>query len=164
MPVLSLPLDVVAIILSNFHATPTSPEDALNAATAAGKAVSLVCRTWSPLGQALPGRQVKIDLSQTSSLLTTLESLNIRNLDDEDQFIEPSIGIWTFLDLMSQSLPLFRLPQVEWDRDNFHEFHDARLHRMQGKKPYRQLTTLSSRFQPLVLFEYATEDGKQWCQ
>ncbi|GAA5978016.1 hypothetical protein JCM5350_006299 [Sporobolomyces pararoseus] len=89
MPVPSLPLDVVSVILSNFHATPASNEDALEAASAVGKAVSLVCRAWSPLGQALLWRQLKIDLLQTSSLLLHLRSLPhlsplVQQLDIED--------------------------------------------------------------------------------
>ncbi|GAA5962203.1 hypothetical protein JCM3765_003896 [Sporobolomyces pararoseus] len=97
---------------------------------------------------------------------TNLESLSIEpNEDaDEDDFIEPPINIWTFFDLIPQSLRMILLPQVEWDRDDFYEFPDADQYRRQGKKAHRQLVTLSSRVQPLNLLEYDTEDGKQWCQ
>ncbi|GAA5970490.1 hypothetical protein JCM3765_005829 [Sporobolomyces pararoseus] len=99
---------------------------------------------------------------------TNLEGLSIETNEDadedEDDFIEPPIDIWTFLDLIPQSLRMILLPQVEWDRDDFYEFPDASRYQRQGKEAHRQLVTLSSRIQPLILLEYDTEDGKQWCQ
>ncbi|GAA5950661.1 hypothetical protein JCM3765_000570 [Sporobolomyces pararoseus] len=64
MPVPSLPLDLVFEIVSHLE-----EEEKIAEQIQGGKTVSLVCRAWRSLGQALRWRRVKIERLQLSSLL-----------------------------------------------------------------------------------------------
>jgi hypothetical protein len=70
MPLPVLPLDIVSEVLSHFHLdTQISSPAQVAAAQETGISVSLVCRNWSPLGQALRWRHLALDAEEVPMLL-----------------------------------------------------------------------------------------------
>jgi len=66
MPIPSLPIEIVIKIASHLY----DPLSSVNlSAVEDGKAVSLVCRSWYPIGQVLRWRHLLIDITSVSSLL-----------------------------------------------------------------------------------------------
>jgi len=72
MPIPSLPIEIVSEIVSHLRSPPPGPEEPpsalIDVAIDDGKAVSLVCRSWYPVGQALRWKDLRLDLSSISSL------------------------------------------------------------------------------------------------
>lgn len=65
MPIPSLPLEIVGEIASHLRAAPL---DDTHDAVRAGQTLSLVCRSWYPLGQALRWRTVDSEIDTIASL------------------------------------------------------------------------------------------------
>ncbi|GAA5904598.1 uncharacterized protein JCM6883_003837 [Sporobolomyces salmoneus] len=82
---------------------------------------------------------------------------------EEDILVSP-VEIWDFLDLIPPNLKVFALPQIAFDPDDFYEFPTAMDFEMQGKEPHRVFMTLASQDRPLLLYEFETEEGKEWYQ
>jgi hypothetical protein len=61
-----LPLDIIAEVVSHLEEELTDVDQLVSE----GKTVSLVCKEWKPLGQALRWRRMDISTSQVPSLLT----------------------------------------------------------------------------------------------
>ncbi|GAA5824310.1 hypothetical protein JCM5353_007016 [Sporobolomyces roseus] len=66
MPIPSLPIEIVGEIVSHFR---TPPQGDTTEAIEPGQALSLVCRRWYRIGQALRWRDVRIDSTSIPSLL-----------------------------------------------------------------------------------------------
>ncbi|GAA5904736.1 uncharacterized protein JCM6883_003889 [Sporobolomyces salmoneus] len=75
MPAPFIPPELIADILSHFHFVDDSDtENDARTIEAVGKSASLVCRSWRPLGQALPWRTISLNIFAASSLLDHLVS------------------------------------------------------------------------------------------
>ncbi|GAA5824645.1 hypothetical protein JCM5353_000788 [Sporobolomyces roseus] len=66
MPIPSLPIELVGEIVSHLRA---SPQGDTKEAIESGQALSMVCRRWTPIGQALRWRDLRIDIAFVPSLL-----------------------------------------------------------------------------------------------
>ncbi|GAA5825880.1 hypothetical protein JCM5353_004534 [Sporobolomyces roseus] len=66
MPIPSLPIELVRGIVSHLR---TPLESDTHEAIEAGQALSLVCRGWYPIGQALRWKDLRIDIASVLSLL-----------------------------------------------------------------------------------------------
>ncbi|GAA5824343.1 hypothetical protein JCM5353_007032 [Sporobolomyces roseus] len=66
MPIPSLPIEMIREIVSHLRATPRGDTEE---AIVSGQALSLVCRRWYPMGQALRWKDLKIDIASVPSLL-----------------------------------------------------------------------------------------------
>ena len=66
MPVLSFPAEIVSKIA--FHLRAPSDSD-IQEAIEAGQSLSLVCRSWYPIGQALRWKDLRIDITSGPSLI-----------------------------------------------------------------------------------------------
>ncbi|GAA5892272.1 uncharacterized protein JCM6883_007303 [Sporobolomyces salmoneus] len=98
--------------------------------------------------------------------MTNLRLFEVEPTVEEDDILESPVEIWDFLDLIPSNLKIFKLPQIAFDPDpeGFYEFASAWTCRRQGKKAHRVFVTLASADRPLILYEYDTEDGKEWCE
>ncbi|GAA5914864.1 uncharacterized protein JCM6883_002949 [Sporobolomyces salmoneus] len=116
---------------------------------------------------------IRLDLrSILSTLIVVLpQMINIRFLvvektfrSGEDVLVSP-IKIRDFLQLIPPNLDLLVLRQFAFDPyDDSFEFPDAFEFEAEGKEPLRVLETLAAEDYPLVLAEYETDSGKQWCR
>ncbi|GAA5904728.1 uncharacterized protein JCM6883_003887 [Sporobolomyces salmoneus] len=97
------------------------------------------------------------------------QMVNIKNFivkessKKEDVFVSPVV-LWKFFDLIPSSLELLALPQFAFDPDGVCEFPDASEFWAQGKEARRTLSTLAYKDCRLVLREFDTESGREWCE
>jgi len=103
MPIPSLPIEIVGEITSHLRALPQGdPTEAIEG----GQALSLVCRRWYPIGQALRWKDLRIDIASVPSLpahfdlyphlprlVTTLQQLDTSNGRSDPNERDSSSGL-----------------------------------------------------------------------
>ncbi|GAA5904642.1 uncharacterized protein JCM6883_003852 [Sporobolomyces salmoneus] len=89
----------------------------------------------------------------------------VRNFGGGGDVYESPVVLGEFLDLIPSNLELLMLPQIAFDPDDFNDnFRDAFDLESEGKESVRSFAACVDEDSPLILHEFETESGREWCR